>query len=117
MPILIKNVHSFPISKYRSKPSQWEGIKFHSKLERDYFIFLTHRKKKGEIIFFLRQIPFDLPGKTKYYVDYQVLEKDGTLRFIDIKGVETDTFKIKKRMVEEIYYPIHIEIIKKGNFK
>lgn len=116
MPLKLKQISSFSIQKYRSIITEYEGIKFHSKLERDYYVYLVNRKKKGEIIFFLRQVPFDLPGKTKYYVDYEVLEKDGTLRFIDIKGMETQTFKIKKRMVEDIYYPIKIEIIKKGDF-
>ncbi len=36
---------------------------------------------------------------------------DGRVRVVDVKGVETETFKLKKRQVEEIY-PVEIEIVK-----
>lgn len=101
--------------KFRSKSVQYDGIKFDSTLEGDYYLYLKLLQKAGNVVFFTRQTAFHLPGGTKYLCDFVVYESDGNVRFIDVKGVETDTFKIKKREVEAIY-PIEIEIIKKGDF-
>lgn len=60
-------------------------------------------------------MPLRLPGGTKYVVDFVVFYDDGTIKFVDTKGVETDTFKIKKREIEAIY-PFEIEVVRKGDF-
>jgi hypothetical protein len=62
----------------------------------------------GDVVFFLRQVPLYLPGKTKLVVDFQVFNTDGTVSFIDVKGMRTDVYKVKKREVEATY-PIEIE--------
>lgn len=101
--------------KFNSKPVSYDGTCFHSKLEFDYFLYLELLKKAGEVVFFLRQVPLHLPGGTKYMCDFVVFFKNGDIKFIDVKGVETDSFKIKKREVEAIY-PIIIEVVKRGDF-
>ena len=65
-------------------------------------------QKLGEVIFFLRQVPFDLPGNIKYRCDFQVFYKDGTVSFIDVKGMKTQEYIMKKKQVESLY-PIVIE--------
>ena len=95
--------------KFNAKACEREGIKFSSKAERAFYDKLQLQKKCGEVLFFLTQVPFRLPGGTRYVCDFQVFYSDGTVRFIDVKGVETDSFKIKKREVEAVY-PINIEI-------
>lgn len=97
--------------KYKAKPSHEDGIRFDSKLERNYYNYLKKRQSQGFIIFFLRQVPIHLPGNTKYVCDFVEFHEDGTCHFVDCKGVETQTFKLKKRQVEELY-PIEIEILK-----
>lgn len=101
--------------KFKAKPVNYDGHHFHSKLEFGYFQYLELLKKTGEVLFFLTQIPLRLPGGTKYVVDYLIFYTDGNIEFIDVKGAETDTFKIKKREIEAIY-PIEIKIVKKGDF-
>ena len=101
--------------KFRNKPVIDDGKRYASKLEHSFKQHLDLLKKTGEVVFYLTQVPIDLPGGTKYIVDFQVFMADGSIRFIDTKGMETDLFKLKKRQVEEIY-PFHIEIIKKGDF-
>ena len=101
--------------KFNAKKVELDGRKFASKLESKFYSNLNLRKKSGEIVFFLEQVPIRLPGGTKYVVDFMIFYDDGNIRFIDVKGVETDAFKIKKREVEAIY-PFEIEIIKKGDF-
>lgn len=59
---------------------------------------------------FLRQVPFHLPGGVKYVVVFQEFHADGTVHFVDVKGMETAQFKTKKRMVEATY-PVDIEVV------
>lgn len=94
--------------KFHAKPTQIDGIKFASKKEAKYYSELLLRQKAKEIIFFLRQVPFYLPGGVKYVCDFQEFWSDGTVHFVDVKGFKTPTYIAKKKMVEAIY-PIIIE--------
>ena len=67
-------------------------------------------QQAGEILCFLRQVPIHLPGGTKLVIDFQEFHSDGTVHFVDVKGVMTDVFKIKKREVET-QYPFDVEIV------
>lgn len=94
--------------KFRAKSCEYEGIKFPSLKERKRYIELKLLQKNGEIMFFLRQTPFHLPGGVKYVCDFQVFWADGTVGFEDVKGMKTPIYIAKKKMVEELYYPITI---------
>lgn len=100
--------------KFNAKPVKDSGQHFASKLEHRYYHHLLLLQKVGEVVFFLRQVPFHLI-ETKYVCDFQVFYSDGTVRFIDCKGVETDTFKLKQRQVEALY-PIEIELVGAKDF-
>ena len=63
--------------------------------------------KSGEIIFFLRQVPFDLPGGVKYRCDFQIFWGNGKVTHEDSKGKRTDMYIAKKKMVEALY-PVEI---------
>lgn len=92
-----------------------DGQHFDSKLEFRYYQQLELRKKSGEVLFFLSQVPFKLPGGVKYFCDFLVFLSNGEVEVIDCKGIETDVFKVKKKQVEEIY-PIEIKIIRDRDF-
>lgn len=57
------------------------------------------------------QVPFHLPGNVIYRVDFMEFHNDGTVHFVDVKGMETNTFILKKKQVEELYAPIKIETV------
>ena len=97
--------------KFNAKQVIYDGIKFQSKLESAYYNTLKAYQAAGVVIFFLRQVPFHLPGGVTYRCDFQVFYADGSIRFIDVKGVETKDFIMKKKMVEALY-PIEIEVVK-----
>jgi len=92
-----------------------DGHKFPSKLEASYYDHLVLQQKAGLVVFFVRQVPFHLPGNTKYTVDFQVFYADGRIRFIDTKGKETREFIRAKKQVEALY-PVEIEVVKRGDF-
>jgi len=101
--------------KFSAKKTERNGITFPSKLEARYYDLLLLLVRSGEVLFFLRQTPFHLTGGVKYVVDFQVFYSDGSVEFVDVKGVETRAFIDKKKMVEALY-PVEIKVLKKGDF-
>lgn len=105
-------------SKYGAKPTEADGIRFDSKAEARYYLELKGRVEAGGVEFFFRQTPVHLPGNTRYVMDFLEFLPctcGGCTcqrhRFVDVKGVETQTFRLKKRQVEDLY-PIKIEVVK-----
>jgi hypothetical protein len=96
--------------KFHAVQTECDGIKFSSKKEARYYQALKLRVAAGQVVFFLRQVPIHLPGGVKMVVDFQEFLADGTVRFVDTKGVETESFKAKRRIVEALY-PFKIETV------
>jgi len=93
--------------KFRNKPTTVLGICFASKKEAKHYQDLCLLKDRGEIVFFLRQVPFHLPGNVRYVCDFMVFYEDGTVEVQDVKGIKTDMYILKKKLIEDIY-PIEI---------
>lgn len=94
--------------KFHAVQTLADGIKFPSKREARTYETLKLKKLAGEVLFFLRQVPFHLPGEVRYVVDFVTFNADGSVHFIDSKGMKTPLYVAKKRIVESIY-PIQIE--------
>lgn len=92
-----------PRHKFHAVPTEVDGIKFASKAEARYYRKLKLMQEAGEVIGFLRQVPFYFPGGVKYVCDFQVFWADGTVTFEDVKGMETATFKAKMRLMKAHY--------------
>lgn len=97
--------------KYHAIPTVCDGIRFDSRKEAEYYKQLIVRKAAGEVIQFLRQVPFHLPGGVRYVCDFMVFLADGSVEFIDTKGFKTPEFLAKKKIVENLYAPITITIV------
>jgi len=94
-------------SKYHAIICEADGIKFRSKKERARYLELTVLKQGGEC-WFLRQVPFYLPGNTKYVLDFMIFWKDGKVTYEDVKGKRLASFIRSKKQVEALY-PVVIE--------
>ena len=92
-------------SKYNHHPTTVDGIRFDSKKEARYYEHLKIRKAAGEVSYFHMQVPIRLPGNTKYVVDFQVFFADPARppEYVDVKGRQTETFRLKHRQVEALY--------------
>lgn len=90
-------------SKYSAVRTVVDGIPFDSKKEARYYEQLKQRKAAGEVLYFLMQVPFRLPGGVRYVIDFMEVHADGRIHWVDVKGVETPLFKMKKKQVEELY--------------
>ncbi len=103
-----------PVQAPPPKPSKMhnifetcDGIKFQSKREAKYYRELLCRVHAGEVKYFLRQVPFDLFG-VKYRVDFMEVLKDGSIRYVDVKGFRTSGYINKRKQVMNLY-PVRIE--------
>lgn len=94
--------------KFNAIRSECDGIKFASRKERNRYLELKILHKAEEILFFLRQVPFHLPGNVKYICDFMVFWQDGNITIEDVKGFKTETYKAKKKMLEALY-PVSIQ--------
>lgn len=84
-----------------------------SKLEANYAYELDMRLKAKQIKAWDKQhkISFDVNGKhiCNYYVDFIVYHNDDTIELVECKGMETDIWKLKRRLLEVLFLPEHPE--------
>ena len=99
--------------KFHAKSVTDNNKKFSSKLEHRYYQQLELRKKSGEILFFLMQVPFALPGGISYRVDFVEFHANGQVVFTEVKGMNLNVGRIKIKQVEDLY-PISINLITKA---
>ncbi len=93
--------------KFKAQPTEVDGIRFASKKESLYYRDLLLLQKSGEIVFFLMQTPFRLPGGVIYRADFMEFWASGEVKIVDVKGHKTPEYISKKKMVEALY-PIKI---------
>ena len=100
----------FTKSKYNARKSGG----YASKREAAYADLLRRSKDAGAILDWLEQVPIKLPGNVRYVVDFMIIELDGSVRFIEIKGMETPEWKIKIRILEEMRPELYkrLEVLK-----
>lgn len=94
--------------KFHAKRTECDGIKFPSLKEKNYYLHLKLRVKTGEVLFFLRQVALHLEGGIKYIVDFLEFRADGTVHFMEVKGMKTPMYRLKKQQAEA-RYPVEIE--------
>lgn len=95
-------------NKYRNVPTYVDGIRFSSKAEAKRYENNKARIAAGELAFQLLQVPFYLPAPKsqkpkRYLLDFLEVFPDGSIEYIDVKGMQTPEFKIKKDVIEATY--------------
>lgn len=97
--------------KYRNQPClSADGKRFDSKLERDYYEQLLLRWKAGDILWFVRQVTFELSGGVDYRADFLVVTAGG-VEVIDTTGVMTQVKANKLKQVKA-RYGIDVQIVR-----
>jgi hypothetical protein len=86
-----------PVNKYGTK--RVGG--YASKREAAYAAELANRKAAGEVLDWLEQVGIKLPGGSKYVADFLVFMADGTTKIVEVKGMQTDVWRMKLRLLEE----------------
>lgn len=96
------------MSKYHSKITMVGDKKFHSHKEADRFVELTLMEKAKAIQDLKTQVSFPLIKKSSYgreikYIADFVYYENGVMVVEDTKGFRTDVYRLKKRMMAELY--------------
>jgi len=105
-------------AKYHNKITTIKGIKFDSGREARRYSQLLLMQKAGEISNLERQITFELIPKQrlsngkcerscKYVLDFRYTDKNGTVVHEDSKGMRTQTY-IDKRKMMKFFHNIEI---------
>lgn len=102
-------------NKYKNKKVIYDGITFDSKKEGAYYLKLKLLEEKGIISDLKLQVKFELQPKFKfgnktirainYIADFTYIQ-DNKLHIVDTKGVRTDVYKLKKKMMEYKGYEV-----------
>ena len=109
------------MSKYKNKKIQVDMYVFDSIAESRRYKELKLLERAGEITDlklqpkFLLQESFKKNGKTfrkiEYIADFQYIENNKII-VEDVKGMQTDVFKIKHKLFEKKYPDLELRIIK-----
>lgn len=95
-------------SKYGNKKTEYNGRVFDSKKEAKYAQRLEYLKHahnpKDKVMQVEYQIPYAITAKNKivahYFADFRVTYGDKRQEVIDVKGVRTPVYILKKKLVE-----------------
>ena len=109
------------MNKYRNKKVIVDGEEFDSKKEGNRYKELKLLLKAGKISNlelqprFLLQDGFKKNGRTfrkiEYIADFKYIENGKTI-VEDVKGMQTDVFKLKHKIFEKTYPDLELRIIK-----
>lgn len=99
-------------SKYHAKKTTVDGITFDSRREADRYLVLKGMEEDGTIENLRRQVryelvpAFDVDGKhyrPVFYVADFVYRENGHEVIEDVKGVVTDVYRLKRKLVAYRY--------------
>ena len=109
------------MNKYRNKKVIVDEKEFDSKREENRYKELKLLERAGEIKDlelqprFLLQDSFKKNGRTfrkiEYVADFKYIENGKTI-VEDVKGMQTDVFKLKHKIFEKVYSDLELRIIK-----
>lgn len=103
------------VSKYRAQKTEVDGITFASKHEARRYIELKYMERAGLISGLQLQRRFTLLGAQKdetgkvierpltYVADFVYKDQSGRTIVEDAKGMKTDVYKIKRKLMLSIY--------------
>lgn len=95
-------------SKYGNVHTEYKGRMYHSAKEAEYAQFLDAMRRakheKDRVVRVEPQVPYKLAVNgvlvCKYYLDFKVTYADGRIEHVDVKGVKTDVYKLKKKLMK-----------------
>jgi len=104
------------MNKYRNKKTIYNDVLYDSMREAAYARELDLRIKAKDIITWSGQPKFPIVVNGKkictYIADFEVMNNNGTIAYIDVKGIETKDFKLKWKLVQALYPEMNFKIVK-----
>jgi hypothetical protein len=94
-------------NKYNNVKKNYNGYIYMSKKEAAYAQELDLRKKAKDIVDWKKQVKIRLDSNgahiCNYYIDFEIEHNDGLIEFVEIKGFETELWRLKWKLFESIY--------------
>jgi len=103
-------------NKFKNVKQTYNGRSYDSKKEAEYAAELDWLKKAGQIKTITPQfkISLDINGIhiANYYMDFKVELADGTIEMHEVKGFETDIWKLKWKLAKALHPEWNFILIK-----
>lgn len=94
-------------NKYGAKRQEYGGVQYHSKKEAGHAAELDLMQKAGLIKSWRRQERIDLSVNgfhiCNYYIDFTVTHNDDSIEYVEVKGFETEVWRLKWKLFEALY--------------
>ena len=94
-------------NKYHAKSVVYDGTQYHSMKEAAYAADLDRKKKAGDIESWERQVKISLDVNdhhiANYYCDFRIENKDGSVEYHEVKGFETEIYRLKRKLLEATF--------------
>lgn len=107
-----------------------DGIARDSKFEAGEADMLLLRKQTGDIKDYDSQFKVEIwcyrenglkAFKVSHKVDFRIHHNDGSFELLEAKGVETADYKMRRRFLEEIWLPDHLDhtytVVKQNSYR
>lgn len=97
--------------KYNAKSCYYKGINYDSTMEANYAAELDRRVMAKDILAWERQVPVSIYVNGYHIctnkVDFLIHHKDKSKELVEVKGMETPDYRIKKKLIEAVYLVEH----------
>lgn len=107
-----------------AKKQEYNGFRYDSGFEADYARELDLRVKAKDIKSYDRQVNLELIVNDyivcTYRIDFIIYHNDGIIEYVEIKGWQSDTWKLKWKLFEALYADkpdVKLTIVQQGNYK
>lgn len=94
-------------NKFGAIKQTYGGYSYHSRKEAQYAAELDLRVRAGDIKRWERQKKIELRVNGElicnYFIDFVIYHNDETKEYTEIKGFETDVWRLKWKLFEAIY--------------
>jgi hypothetical protein len=109
-------------AKYGNRASDYNGYIYDSAFEAEYAQELDLRLKAKDIKSWQRQVKcsIDIGGMhiCNYICDFEIEHHDGSFELVETKGLETEIYRIKRKLLEAVWLPEHPDhnytVVKQG---
>ncbi|PTJ85099.1 hypothetical protein BU055_02090 [Staphylococcus succinus] len=108
------------MSKYNAKKVEYKGITFDSTVEREYYKYLETRIYIDDFDYIEIQPSYELipkfgkQRKTEYIADFALWNETKLIKVIDVKGMATETAKLKAKLFRYLYPTVELTWICKA---
>ena len=111
-----KRIYKKSGNKYNAESTRYGGRNYHSKKEASYAMELDLMKKSGVIKEWIPQFKLSLDINdchiANYFIDFKVIYPDDKIEYHEVKGFETDVWRMKWRLSLAIFGKENFVLIK-----